>query len=88
MCDKCGTVFSENEDGWQTFTATTTKYDDSGQARQIQQRLDACPSCSLVPKRQFAKELEAHMNGDEQAQKIAKLEREVGIDEETGTFAK
>ena len=80
MCDKCFTVFSENEDGWQTFTATTTKYDDDGTPHQVNRRMDACPSCALVPQRQFQKELEAHREGDPLAQRIAKLERETGID--------
>ena len=80
MCDKCFTVFSENEDGWQTFTATTTKYDENGDPRQVNQRLDACPSCALVPAKQFQKELEAHRTGTPLDERIAKLERENDIE--------
>lgn len=80
MCDKCGTIFSELEDGWQTFTATTVKRDEDGKSQQIQAAMDTCPSCALIPKHQFQKELEAAADGDAQAQRIAKLERQVGID--------
>ena len=79
MCDKCKTVFSELEDGWQAFTASTMKRDDNGRMVPVQQVLDCCPSCALIPEPQFQKELEAAANGEEVQQRIAKLERELGI---------
>lgn len=82
MCDRCHTVFSELEDGWQTFQATTMKRNDQGRMEPVSQMMDACPSCSLVPQKEFQKELQAHADGDEQAERIAKLEREVGIKSE------
>lgn len=86
MCDKCYTVFSELEDGWQTFQATTMRRDDDGNLVEVNVRMDACPSCSLVPRQQFAKEVAATQDGRELDARIAKLEREAGIDEATGTF--
>lgn len=79
MCDKCGTIFSELEDGYQSFTATTVKRDENGMTHNVQQAMDACPSCALIPKHQFQKELEAVASGDELQARIAKLERETGI---------
>lgn len=49
MCDKCHTVFSELMDGWQSYSATTTKRGPSGEAQAVQVHMDACPSCALVP---------------------------------------
>jgi hypothetical protein len=85
MCDKCKTVFSELEDGWQTFTVNTMKLDEEGRRVPLQQALDACPSCALIPQHQFQKELDAAREGDELQQRIAKLERETGIDKKTTT---
>lgn len=88
MCDKCYTVFSELEDGWQTFQATTMRRDENGEAVEVNVRMDACPSCSLVPRQQFTKEVEAAQAGRELDARIARLERESGIDPESGTFVK
>lgn len=79
MCDKCKTVFSELEDGWQTFSATTIRRDDEGRSINVQATMDACPSCALVPTHQFRKELQAVQEGDALQASIAKLERENGI---------
>lgn len=49
MCDKCHTVFSELMDGWQSYSATTTKRDENGEPKTVQVHMDACPSCALVP---------------------------------------
>lgn len=84
MCDKCSTVFSENEDGWQTFTATTMVEDETGNKTQKVQHLDTCPACALIPRRQFQKEIEANKAGDELQARIAKLERETGIADKVG----
>jgi ferredoxin len=86
MCDRCNEIFSENEDGWQTFTATTMKEDENGVSRPISMAMDACPSCAMIPKKQYEKEQKALAAGKEQEARIAKLERQVGLDDETGTF--
>jgi hypothetical protein len=47
-CDKCGTIFSEREEGWETYTAkrmvrgkeTRERYSESV-------ALDVCPSCAM-----------------------------------------
>lgn len=49
MCDKCHTVFSELMDGWQSYSATTTKRDANGEAKSVVVHMDACPSCALIP---------------------------------------
>lgn len=45
MCDKCGQIFSENADGWETFTATKRIHAEE-RPRVVQ--LDACPDCSFM----------------------------------------
>ena len=57
MCDKCTKIFSENETGWQTFTAQTIIEREDGERITKTQHLDACPECALVPTRQFPKEI-------------------------------
>lgn len=43
MCDRCGTVFSENEEGWGVGTISTSKRDErTGQMRMVQQSIDLC----------------------------------------------
>ena len=46
MCDKCGTVFSENEDGWSTFTGTRVTRDDDGRTRTLTIQQDSCGNCT------------------------------------------
>jgi hypothetical protein len=67
MCDKCKTVFSELDDGWQTYEATTIIYDDDGKPQTIHQRMDACPDCASVPVKRKKSEIE---------KRIEQLERE------------
>jgi hypothetical protein len=86
MCDKCQTIFSELEVGWQTFTAVSMEEDDNGNPVERKQAMDACPSCALVPKRQFDRETRALASGESTEARIAKLERQTGLDPETGTF--
>jgi hypothetical protein len=57
MCDRCGNIFSEREDGWTSMQGTTMRRDEKGQMRQTTEALDACPRCSAgptVPKPQLA----------------------------------
>lgn len=47
MCDRCGNIFSEREDGWTTMTGTTMRRDEkTGQMRSATEQLDTCPRCS------------------------------------------
>ena len=87
-CDRCGEIFSELETGWQTFQATTMIEDDHGAVTEQRVSMDACPACAIKPKRTFEREREALLAGREQEARIAQLEREVGLDNETGTFEK
>lgn len=50
MCDNCGSIFSESEDGWQTGTVSTVGQDDFGRSmtRMVQQ--DRCPDCAVGTK--------------------------------------
>lgn len=86
-CDRCGTIFSELERGWQTYTATTMEDDpQTGNPVEIRQAMDACPSCALVPRRVFDRETTATLEGRARDARIAQLERENGLDDDTGTF--
>jgi hypothetical protein len=46
MCDRCGEIFSEREEGWSTFTGTTRKRDDNGLWLNQSDTLDSCASCT------------------------------------------
>lgn len=46
MCDKCGNIFSENEDGWSTFSGTRLKRDSDGFKRAESVVQDACAKCT------------------------------------------
>lgn len=78
MCDKCQTVFSERDEGWQTFTGTTMRK-RNGRREPVSETLDMCPACAIG----------GIMEEDEQTaleSRIAKLEKETGMNKETGTF--
>ena len=47
MCDRCGNIFSEREDGWTSMTGTTMRRDSEGRLKSTTEQLDACPSCSV-----------------------------------------
>jgi hypothetical protein len=50
MCDRCGSIFSENEDGWQTFQGSTIKRNPlTGERRAETVAMDACRACSFRP---------------------------------------
>lgn len=46
MCDNCGKVFSENEEGWTTFTGSKMKRDRYGDRYTETVQKDACADCS------------------------------------------
>jgi hypothetical protein len=79
MCDKCGTVFSELEDGWQTFTGTTRRRNEEGELVAIQQTLDTCPACAVIPKVQLERGLQSTQEQRDLDARIAKLEKETGV---------
>lgn len=45
MCDQCGNVFSEREDGWTSMQAQRVTRKDGRQVVAME-NLDACPECS------------------------------------------
>lgn len=48
MCDRCGNIFSEREDGWETYTATQVKKNPDTRRRETETvYLDACPTCAV-----------------------------------------
>lgn len=46
MCDRCGTTFSEKQEGWSTFSGSTRKRDNNGQWVTASDTLDSCPECT------------------------------------------
>lgn len=49
MCDRCGAIFSEREDGWTTFTGTRVARDQHGQQRNTTEQIDTCAACTIGP---------------------------------------
>ena len=47
MCDRCGTIFSEAQPGWQTFAGATVEEDDDGRSTTHRTQFDACPECAV-----------------------------------------
>ena len=45
MCDRCKKIFSEAEDGWETYTGSRVDT-SNGERRSVQRSLDACPECA------------------------------------------
>jgi hypothetical protein len=46
MCDNCGRIFSENEDGWATAVVQQSKKRPDGGVRLSAVQQDACPECN------------------------------------------
>jgi hypothetical protein len=46
MCDKCKSIFSENEEDWMTAPAAIKRRDKDGQVKPIMVQLDYCPLCT------------------------------------------
>jgi hypothetical protein len=46
MCDTCGRIFSENEDGWATGTIQQMKRGARGAMQPVTMQQDACPQCN------------------------------------------
>lgn len=47
MCDRCGQIFSENADGWDTYTVNKKTRDEDGNVKVRTEVRDACPDCSI-----------------------------------------
>ena len=48
MCDRCGEVFSELVDGWETFQVTRIDEDDDGRKVTRTEARDGCPACAVT----------------------------------------
>jgi hypothetical protein len=46
MCDSCGVIFSENEEGWSTANRTVNKRNAAGRPAPLQQAVDLCARCT------------------------------------------
>lgn len=46
MCDKCGNIFSENDDGWSTFSGTAMRRREDGSRYSESVSQDACAACT------------------------------------------
>jgi hypothetical protein len=46
MCDKCGTIFSENAEDWSTFSGSLKRRREDGTRYTEQVTQDACPGCT------------------------------------------
>lgn len=46
MCDRCGTIFSERDEGWESYTATRRVKNENGQWIEERDALDSCVSCT------------------------------------------
>ena len=49
MCDKCGKIFSENAEGWQTFTGSSMTTDEFGRRIPRTVQMDLCPADAQGP---------------------------------------
>lgn len=92
MCDNCGRIFSENEDGWATAVVQQSKRRADGGTRLSAVQQDACPECNpagrpvdMRPRIDVGKPPErpeirggnpGHVST---AAEIARLEQELGI---------
>lgn len=46
MCDSCGEIFSEREDGWASGEVARMARDERGQMRRVAEQLDTCSKCT------------------------------------------
>jgi hypothetical protein len=66
MCDKCQTIFSELDLGWQSYEAATNTEDADGLPITARVRMDACPECAIQPP-------------NRRQRRTRQLEREAGV---------
>lgn len=48
MCDQCAVIFSENEEGWTTFSGTRRVRDENGRMITKEVVQDHCATCSSI----------------------------------------
>jgi hypothetical protein len=46
MCDKCGTIFSENDEDWSTFSGSVKRRREDGSRYSETVSQDACSACT------------------------------------------
>lgn len=46
MCDKCGTIFSENDEGWSSTNGAIQRRKDDGRRYSEQMNIDLCAACT------------------------------------------
>ena len=90
MCDKCGRIFSENDDGWSTFTGTAKRRREDGSRYTESVTQDACAPCTsgtqpvtprlAVEAAPFPEDHPVPARHADPA-RIAALEHELGMDE-------
>ena len=47
MCDKCGNIFSEREEGWSNLTQTRELRNEHNVPYTEQINMDVCPECAI-----------------------------------------
>lgn len=68
MCDRCGTIFSENAEGWGVGTISTNKRNErTGRLEMTQLSIDLCP----VDNRGPAEHLTPQIAGSAEADRLA-----------------
>lgn len=92
MCDKCGAIFSENEEDWSTFSGSIKKRREDGSRYTETVAQDACPPCTggthpVTPRvaiggAPFPGPAAPETRAD--PARIATLEHELGMDETPG----
>ena len=88
MCDRCGNIFSENEEDWSTFSGTILRRRENGSRYNETVNQDACGRCTagaqpVAPRLAIpVQPAEAHSTvkpGHPDYARIAELERENGL---------
>ncbi len=93
MCDKCGNIFSENEEDWSTFSGTVKRRREDGSRYTETVTQDACSACTagtqpVTPRlavtgaAPFPVAVPSPPRAD--PARIATLERELGMDTDPG----
>lgn len=77
MCDKCGQIFSENEEDWSTFSGSRKRRREDGSRYTETIVQDACPPCTNGDT--VIKPRLAIPEGRPDYGKIAALETELGV---------
>jgi len=79
MCDQCGRIFSENEEGWTTALVARVKRNPlTGRREPLQEQRDLCPEDSGVNEN-LRPRVDGYPNELRNEAKTRQLEREAGI---------